>query len=92
MREPTEMELRVAVVLLDADGISLPLGRKRLWIELSEGQRSSYLRTARATIRAQRIPSDEQANVIGFYTMFGDGRRVEFWRDMIDAASPLEST
>ena len=54
----TEMVERVARVLLDADGISFPSGRKREWNEIPDGQRAAYSAIARAAIAAMREPTE----------------------------------
>ena len=89
-REPTEMELRVAKILLIGDGVSMPSGKIRDWIDLSNVQRNSYLRTARAAIRAMRTPTTEMLRdaLIGMPVRTEPAAAI--WEVLIDAASPEE--
>ena len=95
MREPTEMELRVARAIADTTPLMLsamPIGlRGRFCAD-----------AARAAIRAMREPNDmmlqAQSDTMEHH-YFGDGVydqteevRAEAYRAMIDAASPQEPT
>ena len=89
-REPTEMETRVAKIILIADGVSMPSGKIRDWIDLSNVQRNSYLKTARAAIRAMRVPTTEMLRdaLIGMPVRTEPAAAI--WEVLIDAASPQE--
>ena len=84
-REPTEMELRVAVVLKDYRAL--------------EPQHSDYIDAARAAIRAMRAPTDEMLTAgyaAGYEADTGVDEVTEvlaelFYTAMIDAASPGET-
>ena len=89
-RAPTEMELRVAKILLIGDGVSMPSGKVRDWIDLSNVQRNSYLKTARAAIRAMRVPTTEMLREAGMVVAGNTEAHATVWETMIDAASPEE--
>ena len=59
-RKPTEMELRVAKVLMERamDYITTPAWAERSWQQTNEG-RAHYINTARAAIRAMKSPTTE---------------------------------
>jgi len=92
MSEPTEMELRVAKALYeykdpDADAVismdEIPWDLVNKWV------RRSFLRKARAAIRAMREPTDGMIKD-GWLSADRDGwdGPGSCWELMIDAASP----
>ncbi len=83
--EPTEMELRVARVLMEhALHYTTTVWGERSWQQSNEGH-NHYINMARAAIRAMRVPTTEMMS--GYNTFF---TQVENWQAIIDAASPQE--
>jgi len=86
-RQPTEMELRVALAMCSEGVMAMP------------HQRKYWIGRARAAIRAMRQPTAEmlhRGRVVlcedksGNAHQAEDPYRGERWRQMIDAASPTE--
>jgi len=88
-RAPTEMELRVAKVLMERamDYITTPAWAERSWQQTNEG-RAHYINTARAAIRAMREPTTEMLRACGLFALGTDKEIAFTWQEMIDAASP----
>lgn len=88
-RAPTEMELRVAKVLMERamDYITTPAWAERSWQQTNEG-RAHYINTARAAIRAMREPTTEMLRdaLIGMPVRTEPAAAI--WEVLIDAASP----
>jgi len=90
-REPTEMETRVSAVLMELamEYITTPAWVEQSWQQSNEG-RAHYIKTARAAIRAMRVPTTEMLRD----ALFGMPVRTEpaaaIWEVLIDAASPQE--
>lgn len=89
MREPTEMELRVAREMYDANP-ALRSGHLA-WDQLSFGYQAPWIACARSAIGAIREPT---ADMIArgdsrFYVGREQSRAI--WQAMIDAASPPDS-
>jgi hypothetical protein len=83
--EPTEMEMRVAEAIKSVDDS-----------KSNGGLGASYLRLARAAIRAMREPYPEMAEaaILTFVRENGGIEHAPYmtWRAMIDAASPGDET
>jgi acyl-CoA reductase-like NAD-dependent aldehyde dehydrogenase len=84
-REPTEMELMVATAMCDCD--------HNEWRKGTPEQRASYIRLARAAIRAMRDCTEQmvaQAQTRYEADLKGVERTIIgcLWMEMIDAASP----
>ena len=86
MREPTEMELRVANAILGTlPGV--PVGVNALAM-LTEKSRDTLLDQARTAIRAMREPTQTMLDAADRES--GPGIWYDIWEAMIDAASPKE--
>ncbi|CAB4167820.1 hypothetical protein UFOVP868_54 [uncultured Caudovirales phage] len=90
-RAPTEMELRVAKVLMERamDYITTPAWAERSWQQTNEG-RAHYINTARAAIRAMREPTTKMLREAGMDGVCSTEDVAFMWGEMIDAASPQE--
>ena len=90
-REPTEMETRVASVLMERamEYITTPAWAERSWQQSNEG-RAHYIKMARAAIRAMRTPTTEMLREAGMAIAGNTEAHATVWETMIDAASPQE--
>ena len=97
MREPTEMELRVAATMVKA--------LSRVWADLDSVERGIYTDVARAAIRAMREPTkdmiikgnyaaDEHVSIDHGYPSTGPSVEIDVlcaaatWKAMLNVASP----
>ena len=90
-REPTEMETRVASVLMERamEYITTPAWAERSWQQSNEG-RAHYITMARAAIRAMHTPTTEMLREAGMAIAGNTEAHATVWETMIDAASPQE--
>ena len=97
-REPTEMELRVALAIYKRKTVmpngELHLMKKTPWEKLQNISRVKYLNDARAAIRAMRQETDAMndagSDVVDARMLAETGFCGPIWHAMIDAASPKE--
>jgi len=88
MRQPTEMEMRVAAALADSV-------YRGLWDILDPEKKANFVVHARAAIRAMHELSEEQKALLSEFFKHGEYERVtdentikDDWNELIDAASP----
>ena len=79
IREPTEMELRVAEAIKSVDDS-----------KSNGGLGASYLSLARAAICAMRTPTTEMLREAGMVVAGNTEAHATVWETMITAASPQE--
>ena len=93
-REPTEMELRVALAIYKRKTVmpngELHLMKKTPWEKLQNISRVKYLNDARAAICAMRTPTTEMLREAGLGATSSTEDIAYMWEAMIDAASPQE--
>lgn len=96
-RKPTEMELRVAQAICEAQGLAWDMQGNPMTSGSGGDDRDGFILEARAAIRAMREPTAEmtayvRAKLEGTIPKGPNDWYTEPYRNMIDAASPPEPT